>query len=253
MRGSHATPGDLSYRSYARTAHALLAEIHRTSTDIPHTLPHDHHIVTYLSDMRHRTVGMMLHVMREFSLEQLNELRPQCASSADQDGFRAPAEPAWSADAIQLIIKTINAYLDCTLRHSTANAPGSHRKLLIVHFSHPGLDAVGLGRLLSEPEIVASIPSHYRESVGRPLVAFKYAKPIGLQWHNTRRYAHMSNVALANIRSSPCSCASIPDRYKCQGHLRTSDPAVLADPRAMARPSANLRDLCAMGSKFRPG
>lgn len=133
--------------------------------------------------MRHRTVVLMLRVMRDFTLEQLNSLRP---TSVDQDGTRAPAGPPWSADATQLIIRVIEAYLDCTVRHSTANAPLSHRRLLIVQFSHPGLDEVGLGHPLNESEIVSSIPAHYREKVGRPLVVFKYAKPFGLQWNNTR-------------------------------------------------------------------
>lgn len=100
---------------------------------------------------------------------------------------------------------------------------------------------------------MSSIPAHYREKVGRPLVVFKDAKPLGLQWNNIRHYAHMSNTALSAIRDGPCSCASIPEKYKHQGHLRTSDPGILADPDVLARPSANLRDLCAMGSKFRPG
>lgn len=252
-RGSNATPGDLKNSLYARTAYTFLAEIYRVgAADVPPILPPDHYIVIYLSNMRHRTVVLMLRVMRDFTLEQLNSLRPTC-TSVDQDGTRAPAGPPWSADATQLIIRVIEAYLDCTVRHSTANAPLSHRRLLIVQFSHPGLDEVGLGRLLNESEIVSAIPDHYREKVGRPLVVFKYAKPLGLQWNNTRHYAHMSDTALSAIRDGPCSCASIPDKYKHRGHLRTSDPGILADPDVLAGPSANLRDLCAMGSKFRPG
>ena len=250
-RGSNATPGDLRNSSYARIAHTLLAKIHEAGTTIPHILPATHYIVTYLSGMRHRTVVAMLQVMREFTLEQLNALRPPC-TSADQDGIRAPAEPAWSADATQLIIKTINAYLDYTLG-TGGKLPISNRKLLVFQFSHPGLDAIGIERLLNEPSILDAIDEHDREAVGRPLVVFKYADPLGLQWHNTRRYAHMSDAALACIRNNPCSCASIPDKYKRQGHLRTSDPGLLADPNIMPRPSANLRDLCAMGAKFRPG
>ena len=129
-RGSNATPGDLKNSSYARTAHTLLAAIHRVGTaDIPLILPRDHHIVTYLSGMRHKTVVLMLRVMRDYTLEQLNSLR---STSVDQDGTRAPAGPPWFADATQLIIRVIEAYLDCTVRHSTANAPLSHMKLLIV-------------------------------------------------------------------------------------------------------------------------
>lgn len=56
-----------------------------------------------------------LQVMREFTLEQVHALRPPC-TSADQDGIRVPAEPAWSADATPLVIKTMYAYLDYMLR-----------------------------------------------------------------------------------------------------------------------------------------
>ena len=31
-------------------------------------------------------------------------------------------------------------------------------------------------------------------SVGRPMVAFKYAEPLGVQWHNIRHYAHLSDT-----------------------------------------------------------
>lgn len=97
---------------------------------------------------------------------QHESLRPTPASrSTNQDGTRPPAGPPWSADATQLIIRTIEAYLDCTVRHDIGKTPLSHRKLLIVQFSHPGLDEVGLGRLLNEPNILSSIPVHYREKV----------------------------------------------------------------------------------------
>ena len=76
-------------------------------------------------------------------------------------------------------------------------------------------------------------------------MALEYEKPIGMQWHNTRRYAHMSDTELANIRTQPCGCHLIDDRFKEEGHLRTSDPHVLPD-------WGSLRQLCAMGAKFRP-
>lgn len=115
----------------------------------------------------------------------------------------------------------------------------------MVKFSHPGLDEDRLGSIVNDPLIVASIPLQYREKVGTPLVAFKYEKPIGMQWHNTRRCAHMSDTELAEIRTQPCSCHDIDDRFKEEGHLRTSDPHVLPD-------RGSLRQLCAMGAKFRP-
>jgi len=57
-------------------------------------------------------------------------------------------------------------------------------------------------------------------------VALQYEKLTGMQWHNTRRYAHMSDTELANIRTQPCGCHIIDDRLKEGGHLRTSDPHV---------------------------
>jgi hypothetical protein len=66
-----------------------------------------------------------------------------------------------------------------------------------------------------------------------------------MQWHNTRRYAHLSDTELASIRTQPCGCHIIGDRFKEGGHLRTSDPHVLPD-------RGSLHQLCAMGAKFRP-
>ncbi len=54
----------------------------------------------------------------------------------------------------------------------------------------------------------------------------------------------MSDTELANIRTQPCGCHIIDDRFK-EGHLRTSDPHVLPD-------RGSFRQLCAMGAKFRP-
>lgn len=73
---------------------------------------------------------------------------------------------------------------------------------MIVQFSHPGLDAVGVERIMNEPFVLDAIDEHDREAVGRPLVVFEYADPIGLQWHNTRRLAHMSYAPLAGIRNN---------------------------------------------------
>ena len=248
MHGSNAMPGDFGYQSYARTAHILLATIHGWAIDVPLILPPDHPIVQYLSPMRNKTVAMIQHVMRTFTLHQLNQLRPSGAS-VNPDGTRPPAGPIWSTDhdIVQLIDRTVDAYFECTVRHNAtpAGTPRSHRKLVIVQFSHPGLDEVGLGRVLNEPAIMASIPKAFREAIGRPMVAFKYAKPLGLQWHNTRRFAHMSDATLHTISNSPCGCHLISDEFKKQGNLRTSDPTCL--------PTDNLQHLCAMGAKFRPG
>ena len=160
-------------------------------------------------------------------------------------GPRTPAGPPWSTDLTLLVTKTVTAHVECIHRHNDSHVSRSHRKLLVVKFSHPGLDEVRLGSIVNDPLIVASIPLQYREKVGTPLVAFKYEKPIGMQWHNTRRYAHMSDTDLAVIRTQLCSCHDIDDRFKEDGHLRTSDLHVLPD-------RGSLRQLCAMGAKFRP-
>lgn len=185
---------------------------------------------------------MIVYAMQHFSLEQLNMLRPLCTPGV---GPRTPAGPAWSADLTLLVVKTVTAHGECVHRHNESHESHTHRKLLTVKFSHPGLDEVRLGSIVHAPHNVASIPLQYREKVGTPLVAFKYKKPIGMQWRNTRHYAHMSDTELAEIRTQLCGCHLIDDRFKEGGHLRTSDPHVLPD-------GGSLRQLCAMGAKFRP-
>ena len=187
-------------------------------------------------------LNKIIYAMQHFSLEQLNILRPLCPPGVEP---RTLAGPAWSTDLTLLVIRTVTAHVECVHRHNESHVSSRHRKLLVVKFSHPGLDEVGLGGIVRDPLIVASIPLQYREKVGTPLVAFKYDKPIGMQWHNTRRYAHMTDTELADIRTHPCSCHLIDDRFKEEGHLRTSDPHVLPD-------RGSLRQLCAMGAKFRP-
>ena len=110
---------------------------------------------------------------------------------------------------------------------------------------HPGIDETGLNTLLHDPVVVNSNPAHYKQKIGQPLVAFKYGTPIGVQWHNTKRFAHMSEAELDAIRNAPFACHLIPDKYKASGHLRTADPEFCSTP--------NSRQACAMGSKFRLG
>ncbi len=192
--------------------------------------------------MNNKTLYMVIYAMQHFSPERLNMLRPLCTPGV---GPRTPAGPTWSTDLTLLVIKTVTAHVQRVHRHNDSHVSRTNRKLLVVRFSHPGLDEVRLGSIVNDPLIVASIPLQYRKKVGTPLVAFKYEKPIGMQWHNTRRYAHMSDTELADIRTQPCGCHLIDARFKEGGHLRTSDPYVLPD-------RGSLRQLCAMGAKFRP-
>ena len=179
---------------------------------------------------------MIMYAMQHLSLEQLNMLRPLCTPGV---GPRTPAGPTWSVNLALLVIRTVTAHVECVHRHNESHSSHRHKKLLAVRFSHPGLDEVRLGSIVNDPLIVASIPMQYREKVGTPLLAFKYEKPIGMQ------YTHMSDTELANIHTQPCGCYLIDDRFKEEGHLRTSDPHVLPD-------RGSLRQLCAMGAKFRP-
>ena len=169
-------------------------------------------------------------------------LRPRAPDIGD--GVRPHLAPAWFTDLVQHAVKIITAYVECVIRNNAASIPRTQKKLLVVRFSHPGLDDIGLGKILREPLVMASIPASYRKKVGQPLIAFKYDRAIGTQWHNTRKYAHMSTVELNAIRTRPCNCHLIDDKYKRKGHLRTSDPSIL--------PGEVLPKISSMGSKFRP-
>ena len=189
MHGSIAMPGALRNSSYARTAHTLLAEIQKLGQPPPAVLPIDHPLVQYLSPMNNKTLNEIIYAMQHFSLEQLNILRPLCPPGVEP---RTLAGPAWSTDLTLLVIRTVTAHVECVHRHNESHVSSRHRKLLVVKFLHPGLDEVG--GVVRDPLIVASIPLQYREKVGTPLMAFKYEKPIGMQWHDTRQYAHMTDT-----------------------------------------------------------
>ena len=142
--------------------------------------------------MKIKIVAMIQHVMRTFTLHQLNQLRTSNAS-VSLDGTRPLAGPIWSTGHVQVIDRTIDAYFECTVRHNTADILRSHRKLLIVQFLHPGLDAVGLGRRLNEPTIMAT---HAHDELA-------YAQHM-----HSMKCLSMSDVALLHAQTCPCCCTA---------------------------------------------
>ena len=96
--GSHGTlamTGHLRNSSYARTAHALLTKICAWTSPIPEILTPDHHIVSYLSEMTNNTLNKMVYVLTNFTLEQMNMLRPMTLNV--DDNVQLYLTPAWSA------------------------------------------------------------------------------------------------------------------------------------------------------------
>ena len=187
-----AMSGGLRNSSYARTAHALLHHfVHLQGTSIglnlSHALGPAHPLITHLSNMRNKTLNMVIHIVHSMSLADMNSLRPLTAMN--NDGVGLPAQSAWSADSMQLVAKCISAYFECVTRHNNAHTSRADRKLLVVKYTNASLDKASLGRILNEPDIVACIPSHYRYTIGIPLVCYKYSVPIGKLWHNTKHYA----------------------------------------------------------------
>lgn len=191
--------------------------------------------------MTNNTLNKMIYVLTNFTLEQMNMLQPKTLN-VDSD-MQLHLTLAWSADLMLQAARIITAHVECVIRNNTASIPRAQKRLLGVRFSHPGLDDVGLGKILNDPLVKASIPASYRKKIGQPLVAFKYDVAIKTKWHNTRKYAHMSTAELDIIRTQAHDCHAIEDSYKRMGHLRTSDPSIL--------PGHTLPQICTMGTRFR--
>ncbi|DBA98333.1 TPA: hypothetical protein ACH3X1_001250 [Trebouxia sp. C0004] len=77
-----------------------------------------------------------------------------------------------------------------------------------------------------------------------PLLVFKYDRPIGRQWINTKKYADLFKEALTIMCQTDCNFHPIPERFKKDGHLLTTSPELL--------PSLRIQKLASMGSKYRP-
>lgn len=80
-----------------------------------------------LSDMRNKTLNMVIHSVHSMSLADMNNLRPPTA--VNDDGVRLPA---WSTDSMQLVSKCISAFFECVTRHNNAYTLRADRKLLVV-------------------------------------------------------------------------------------------------------------------------
>ena len=132
--------------------------------------------MTHLSDMRNKTLNMVIHSVHSLSLADMNNLRPPTA--VNDDGVRLPALPAWSTDSMQLVAKCKTAYFECVTRHNNAYTSRADRKLLVVRQTSAGLDKASLGRILTEADMVACIPSHYGKAMGNPLSAREREREI---------------------------------------------------------------------------
>ncbi len=95
----------------------------------------------------------------------------------------------------------ITAYTECSRHNSDSGSPPS-RKPIIAKFTTPVLDSARIGRILKEyqPHILV----HDRETAGEPLLVFKYDRPSGRQWINTKKYADLSKQAMTVMCQADC-------------------------------------------------
>ena len=231
--GRRIISGGPLYASYARIAFNILQSLHAYAAGLNPDcdLPSDHPIIQELNRYPHTVLDKTLHALGEFSLRELNLLRPKQDASAI----------LWDPHVVQFLTHCINAYTKCSLHSSDSGGPPS-RKLIIAKFTTPALDSAGIGRILRECQ--PHIPVHYRETAGEPLLVFKYDRPIGRQWINTKKYADLSKEAMTIMCQTDCNCHLIPGRFKKDGHLLTTSPELL--------PSLRVQKLASMGSKYRP-
>lgn len=127
--------GGLKNSSYARTAHALLVHIvhlqgYPVGLDTSQALEPDHPLVTHLSCRRNHTLNMVAHVIQDTSLADMNTLRP--LAEMNDNGDRLPAQPAWSADSMNMVATCISAYFECKIRQNSAHRSRTDQQLLVI-------------------------------------------------------------------------------------------------------------------------
>ena len=127
----------------------------------------------------------------------------------------------WDPQLVRCIAQCITTYTECALYNNESGRPPS-RKLIIAKFTTPALDSARIGRILRDCQ--PHIPAHYRETAGQPLLVFKYDRPIGRQWINTKKYADLPKEAMTIICRADCNCHLIPEHFKKDGHLLTTSP-----------------------------
>ena len=205
--GRRIISGEPLYASYARMAFTILQSLHAFAAGLNPDcdLSPDHPIIQELSRYPHTVLDKTLHALKEFSLRELNLLRPEQDASAI----------LWDPHVVQFLTHCITAYTECSLHNGDSGKPPS-RNLIIARFTTPALDSAKIGRILrdSQPHISA----YYRETAGEPLLVFKYDCPIGRQWIYNKKYADLSKEAMTIICQTNCNCHLIPEHFKKDGH-----------------------------------
>ena len=98
-------------------------------------------------------------------------------------------------------------------REPRDRAPAA-RKLLILPFHSVALDRAHVNRILHSPAANDAILPEHRQLIGHFIVGYKYEHPVGRRWRNTKRYAFLTSSQLQSIRTAPCGCSRVADRYK---------------------------------------
>lgn len=195
-------------------------------------------ILQYLEPFRLRLLHKLHSVLRSFTIERLNQCRP--------DG----AQGVWCFYDVQFMGYLLETAAEQYAPNPTRPAQAAARKLLIVPFHNTVLDKARLNAILHSAAVQRCIAPAHRDLVGDCMVAYRYDTPIGRRWHNVKRYALMTNDELNRLRTEPCGCGAVPGEFKSdaltpgESHLLTTDPHFL--------PTPNLQRVCQMGSKYRP-
>lgn len=230
--GRRITSGGPIYPSYARAAYPILTSI------APHLslisadqleLPPDHVITHKLSTFPAAFLSKAIWSLQQFSIRELNLLRPQ----------QGPTAAVWDDTNLPLVTQCVQSYLECHQHFDATGEPLSDR-LIVADLSTPALDLVRVNAVL--PACQPFIPDACQPDAGKLLV-FSYSPPFGDLCINARRYAHLPTAVIDAICTGPGGCSTIPAAVKQDGHLLTSDPAVL--------PTPNLQTLARMGKKYR--
>ena len=166
--------------------------------------------------MNRITLTRMLSVLRTYTLYQLDMYRPQVPSAQDPQ-VKEVKQPQWSVDLVQLVANAITAHIEFVIRNNESVGSQANRELLAVSFKNPLVDEVAINRILNDGPVLATIPAHLRQAVGKPLLVFKYDMALGLLFINTREYTHLKEAELNDIRSKSCGCDSIADEFKVKG------------------------------------
>ena len=98
----------------------------------------------------------------------------------------------------------------------------------VYFFENKGVEFINIARILSDPDIVKSLPSS-SVKLPRPMVPYKLTPPISMKFFNSNKFVNNLDfyLFLTNPDSLPCKCNNSPFADRHHKHIVTGDLRII--------------------------